>query len=135
MPIEKKVYELNNALKRIATPLKVIPGAEVQLTAKLVERLQRGEASTINNSRYVLLALPQIFGLDGAKNEISALRMHGYIPILASAERHAKFRHDFECLRDIVELGVFCQITAASLTGGFGCRVLQRPNNQIEKRR
>jgi len=118
--IIRGVEELNEAISQCAIPLEVIPGAEVELTSGLSSKLRQGEACTINDSRYVLLEFPEVFELDKIKDEVFGLRMNGFIPILAHPERHTKFQLEFDCLREFIELGALCQITGASLTGGFG---------------
>ena len=121
--IVAKVSALNAELTRADIPLQVLAGDEVRLTTGVTDKLRRGEASTINKSRYILLALPKIFHAETVKDEIFALRMNGYVPILAGPERSPGLQRDFDCLKELVGLGVFCQITAASLTGGFGREV------------
>ena len=118
--IRKEVVSLNAALQSAGIPLTVYPGAEVQLVPGLTDLLRTGEVCTINNSRYVLIELPPTFLPETAKDEFFTLRINGYIPILAHPERHPQIKNNFNFLVELVQMGTLCQLTAQSLTGGFG---------------
>lgn len=118
--IRKEVESLNAVLQCANIPLTVYPGAEVQLVPRLTELLRMDEFCTINNSRYVLIELPPTFLPETAKDEFFALRINGYIPILAHPERHPQIKNDLGYLEELVQMGTRCQLTAQSITGEFG---------------
>ncbi len=118
--ITQKVKALNEELGKANIPLTVYPGAEVQLVPRLTGLLRRGEVCTINNSRYVLIELPPTFLPETVKDEFFALRVNGYIPVLAHPERHPRVKSDLGYLAELVQMGTLCQLTAQSLTGEFG---------------
>ena len=118
--IEQRVKALNSELDKAGIPLTVYPGAEIQLVPGLTRILKSGEAGSINNSRYVLIELGPTFLPETAKEEFFKLRVNGFIPILAHPERHPRVQSDLGYLAELVEMGVLCQLTAQSITGGFG---------------
>ena len=118
--IEQRVKALNSELDKAGIPLTVYPGAEIQLVPGLTRILKSGEAGSINCSRYVLIELGPTFLPEIAKEEFFKLRVNGFIPILAHPERHPRVQNDFGFLTELVLMGSLCQLTAQSLTGGFG---------------
>ena len=118
--IAERVADFNADLAASSIPLQVYPGAEVQLSPGLVERLHKGKVATINNSRYILVEPPPTLLPDPCRNELLSLLNHGFIPIIAHAERHSYLQRNLAYVADLVQMGVLCQVTAQSLLGGFG---------------
>jgi protein-tyrosine phosphatase len=121
--IAGRVADFNADLADASIPLKVYPGAEVQLSPGLAERLHQGKVTTINNSRYILLELPPILLPDSCKSELSSLLNNGFIPVIGHAERHSYLQKNLAYLAGLVQMGVLCQVTAGSLLGRFGRNV------------
>jgi len=130
--IAQKVEALNVELGKAGIHLTIYPGAEVQLVPGLTDLLRKGEACTINNSRYILIELPPTFLLKTVKDEFFGLRVNGYIPILAHPERHPRVKNDLDCLMELVQMGTLCQLTAQSLTGEFGKTVQTAAEKMVE---
>ena len=132
--LESRVDNLNNELKRSAIPLTIYPGSEIQLEPGITKRLRTSRLTTINNSRYVLIELPSVFLTAPIKNELYDLLINGFVPIIAHPERHAEIRKNPEFLEDLIEMGCLGQVTAESITGGFG-RHLEAIAGQLVKNR
>jgi protein-tyrosine phosphatase len=130
--IARKVEALNAELGRAGIHLTIYPGAEVQLVPGLTELLRSGAVCTINSSRYVLIELPPTFLPETAKDEFFALRINGFIPILAHPERHPQIKNNLAFLEELVQMGTLCQLTAQSLTGEFGTTAQGMAEKMIE---
>ena len=118
--IELGVRELNDALAEQDVELRVLPGAEVSLqkSAELddetLARLCLGEGP------YLLVESPYRsidVDLEGIVRDLQA---RGFKPVLAHPERCPIFQRDPDRLARLVNSGLLCSITAASLAGGFG---------------
>lgn len=118
--IAAKVDSLNAVLEAGELPLMVMAGGEVSF-GKATELGDRDlEKVCLGRTRHLLVESPY------GKREIDVegilvdLQRRDFSPILAHPERCPIFRSDPERLARLVERGVLCSITAASMAGGFG---------------
>jgi len=86
----------------------------------VLEWLQNGSLLTLNHGRYLLLELPMALFSPHLEPFIDRLLEQGVIPIIAHAERNLGVQANPNKLHPLVQRGVLTQITAQSLTGGFG---------------
>jgi protein-tyrosine phosphatase len=100
--------------------VQVRPGIEVHFTGDIEQNLADGIAFTLAGSRYLLLELSFYSYPFSVEPLLAALRRRGLIPILAHPERLEYFQQDPNLLRKLIKLGALVQLTADSLTGGFG---------------
>ena len=128
------IARLKESLKEAGIPLKLYPGAEVHLVARLSEKINRREIATINRSRYLLVELPGVLLLDSCKAELFNLRLQGFVPIIAHPERQAHFQKNPESLGEMVEMGILAQVTAQSLLGDFGSKIQRCAEKMLKNR-
>lgn len=111
---------LVSALKKEAVPVDVYPGNELRIALELPEQLKSGEVLSLANSRYILLEFP----FEGiplfAEDVVFRLRVDGWTPILAHAERIYDIQRKPEHLRKFIDTGCIVQINSNSLTGELG---------------
>lgn len=100
--------------------LKVLYGADVHLVTDLVERIEKDDILTINDKGYLLLELPHHILPPSIDNLIFDLRLKGITPILTHVERSYWIQDGFHRVERFVDMGTLIQITAMSITGGFG---------------
>ncbi|MEA2014062.1 MAG: CpsB/CapC family capsule biosynthesis tyrosine phosphatase [Thermodesulfobacteriota bacterium] len=113
--------KFNSALKEHAIALTVLPGSEVRLSPEIIDALESGRLMTLNDAgRHISLELPDQFIPAATISFINRLRGMGITPIISHPERNPSIQHNVELLRDIIAAGALTQITAGSLTGGFG---------------
>ncbi len=132
--ILRLVHWLNERIAAAAIPLKIHCGAENYLLPHLADMIAQGRAATLNNSRYVLLELPPTLLFSSLKQEIFTLQVNGYVPVLAHPERHHLLLRDTRMVAELVEAGCLCQVTAQSLTGGFGRTIQAAADRMVGKR-
>ncbi len=108
-------------LKKIApeTP-RLSYGADVRVSVDLLDRVEKGEVPTLGGSGYMLIEMPDYILPPNVDNLIFNLRHRGIIPIITHPERHLRLMNDLPALGKLRDNGALCQITAMSLTGGFG---------------
>lgn len=111
--------EVSLAAQRVGMDMQIILGNELLYSVELVEALDKGDALTMDGTRYILIEfLPSI-----SKQEISyALNQciySGYIPILAHAERYYCLRAKSQSVEDLVRLGAYIQLNLSSLKGSI----------------
>lgn len=122
--ILREVKNFKQTLKENAILLDVLPGADIALTPELIPCLDAGELMTINNGgRYLLVELQPYYIPEKIHEIIFALKTRGLTPILTHPERDPLIMKNNEILDGFIERGCIAQITAMSLTGGFGKKI------------
>jgi protein-tyrosine phosphatase len=120
--IRAAVDELQRELTTAAIPLRVLPGADVHIAPDLVEGLKSGRVLAIADTRYLLLE-PTHHVMPPRLQECAfELMTAGYVPILTHPERLTWIEQHYDVIRQLASAGVLMQITAGSLTDGFGRR-------------
>lgn len=124
--ILSKVEELNKSLQNGMKSIKVqiLPGSDIHLDPLLYQRLKKGELLSINdNHKYIILELPDHFLSNPTKEFIFNLKKKGIIPIISHPERNMFIQNNVDILYEFIKLGALSQLTAMSITGGFGKKV------------
>lgn len=83
-------------------------------------KLASKEISTLADSRYVLIELPQHVEPRLIRQFFFQLLAAGYIPILSHPERMPWIASQYRTIEKLVASGVWLQLTAGSLLGDFG---------------
>jgi len=95
-------------------------GNEIYVTENMVQLIKDKEASTINNSNYVLFELPMNNKVMRAKETIYRLIENEYIPIIAHPERYSYVQQDIEYVRELSDMGALFQANYGSIIGMYG---------------
>lgn len=118
--IRTKVNELNDRLIELFIPVEILPGAELisGMPVKSIEKY------TINDNGFVLIEFPHSHLPHNSFEIISDIISHGLKPVIAHPERNPSIIKKPDILVELVEkTGAGVQITANSITGGFGRRI------------
>lgn len=121
--IQGKVAELQSLVDERGIHIKLLPGAEAHLTTTLAQDVRRQAVATLNGTPWLLLEFPYDFLPDGFERIIFELQVQGIRPVIAHPERIAPIADDPNILYELVRRGCLGQLTAMSLTGGFGPRI------------
>jgi len=116
---------INAISKKIADKpynLDIYIGSEIFVTSDISQLIKDGEASSLNNNRYVLFELPFETIYPNLKDVIYNLLNNGYTPIIAHPERYSYVQDDPNLLIDYIEIGVLFQSNYGSLIGQYGKR-------------
>jgi protein-tyrosine phosphatase len=121
--IPTRTAGLNAALQRAGLSCRVVAGAEVAMArAARIDDADLRELC-LGDSHYLLLESPYGPADDLLEELVFEVQLRGFRPVLAHPERSPSFQSNPERLRGLVERGVLCSLTGASITGGFGRRV------------
>jgi len=128
-PSEKimtQVRDLQSLLSEAQSEIHIVPGAEIHFCLNLKERILNRDALTINDTgKYLLVEFPFQTLPTGYREELFRLKLEGITPIIAHPERNAVFQQYPEMLEELVAAGCLMQVTAMSITGGFGEDVME----------
>lgn len=111
----KKLQEKYNEIE-------LILGNEVYARTNIDKVLNNGEASTINNSKYVLYEMPLHKEYPKYQNLAIDLISAGYKPILAHPERYNIIQDDPKKIEELLELGIYMQANFMSIEGLYGSK-------------
>lgn len=120
--IIEKVRELRGRIEGLIN-LKILYGADVHLTPDLIDRIRKGDILTINDRNHLLLEFPYHILPPFIDSLLFDLRLKGITPIITHIERSYWIQGGFHMVERFVDMGALIQITAMSLTGGFGVLV------------
>lgn len=118
--IVERVSAFQAAVADAGIPISILPGAELVLTKEIGSIADNGLLITLNNSRYVLVEIPFDHYPPGTDEALFQLQTRGYQPIFAHPERQRQIQQKPEILGQLVDRGIIAQVTALSMTGGFG---------------
>ena len=130
--IISKCTLLTNELEKKNIPIRVLPGSEIRLTHDTVSLYDKARLMTLNNmEKYILLELPPIFIIDGVIHIIRQLAARGLVTIIAHPERNAAIIKNLNIISGLIYEDALMQITATSLMGGFGKRIMKISEKMI----
>jgi len=115
----KVIYE---EVKQIAeSALKefhIILGNELFYCPDIIEALKKGEALTIDDTRYILVEFLPSATFREIRDGLNHCIYSGYIPILAHAERYQCLNKDYKLVNNFIKLGAYIQINISSMLKG-----------------
>jgi protein-tyrosine phosphatase len=111
---------LEEALAGEGIELRVVAGAEVAIS--MVRNLSDEILPTLclGDGPYMLVESPYTYATNVLEETLFDLQVRGFHPVLAHPERAPSFQQDLDRLVQLVERGVLCSVTAASMMGTFG---------------
>lgn len=121
--ISGKADELRSRLKENNIPLDVTTGADVHLSPETLPLIEQGTYSINPGRKYVLIEIPDDYIPQKIEEMIFNLLIKGISPILSHPERNHEIQQNPQKLFELVGKGLFSQVTALSITGGFGKEV------------
>lgn len=121
-PFQREVVlERIQALNQAAGSPRVHFGCEFHLSFDNVDHLMENlRQYTINGKQYLLVECPDFHIGQHTESVLGRMIDAGIVPIIAHPERNPVLRQDMTRAEEWVELGCLLQITAMSITGGFG---------------
>ncbi len=113
-----KAIEENLKAKGIESDLYL--ANEIYLSENMMNLLEEGKASTINNSCYVLFEMPLNEEPMNLYDVIYSLQENKLIPVLAHPERYAFVQKEPELIYDLIQKGCYMQANYGSILGQYG---------------
>lgn len=151
------VLELNNALEKLrvqssefrgkdsdasthsrsdaSDPFEILPGADVQFSSDLLQRLGKEEIVTVNDQgRYLMIEFASQGIPYQAEEALFQLMSNGIIPIISHPERNMEIGRRPQRYYEMIRMGCLGQVTAMSLTGEFGPGIKRSAEKLLRKR-
>ncbi len=122
--LRQAVQRFNQQLSEEGIELTVLPGCEAPLFPEIIQFVDEGRIITINDQqRYISLEMPETVIPPATEDLVFQLNSRGLTPVISHPERNLVFYEMPQKLQRLISLGCLSQITARSLTRGFGWRV------------
>jgi protein-tyrosine phosphatase len=118
--IRRATANLQRCINEKGIPLRLVTGADNHVTPEFLTELRRGHLLSLADSRYVLVEPPHHVTPPRLKELLFELIVGGYVPVLTHPERLTWINSHYESVRQLVQAGVWLQLTAGSLAGAFG---------------
>jgi protein-tyrosine phosphatase len=118
--ISVKARELNQVLGEEGIGLNVIEGAEVAISRVRDLEDETLQSLCLGSGPYMLVETPYTYATTILEETLFDLQVRGFRPVLAHPERGPSFQQEPDRLVRLVERGVLCSVTAASMMGTFG---------------
>lgn len=132
--IREGVLRLRRELAAANLPLHVLPGADIRIDPRALEAARAGRLMTFGaRQAYAILEFPPDVIPPGVERFLFDLWMAGVTPLLSHPERSEEMQRGLGLLRRLVEKGCLVQVSAPSLTGGFGKNVLRMARRMVRE--
>ena len=118
--METAFSEFSQTVAAEVPQMQVYLGSELCFEVELTEKLQRREACTLGNSRYILLEFPFELLRFQMISGITELVRCGYVPIIAHVERCGIFYQYPGLIDEVLKAGALLQLNADSVMGKQG---------------
>lgn len=118
--IRDAVSRLQAEINAHGIDLQLTTGADVHIVPDLVAGLRSGHLLSVADSRYVLVEPPHHVAPQRLDELMFQLMVAGYVPIITHPERLSWIKTHYAAIQGLFRSGVWMQITAGSLAGGFG---------------
>jgi protein-tyrosine phosphatase len=131
--IRHRVQRLQLELNATGINCRLVPGCDAHISPDLVSKLKSGRALTLNDSRYVLVEPPHHVLPPNIDRLFFDLLAAGYVPVLTHPERMSWVDRNEELLNRLVLSGVWMQMTAGAIIGGFGEKVKRQAVKMLHR--
>lgn len=117
--LEEKLELVRQAAWEMDSDFNIYMGNEIYYEEGIQEVLREKKAFTLAGGRYVLIEFSTSESYKVMYQGMKEFILEGFIPIIAHIERYDCLWKRTERIKDLVDLGCYMQINAASLIGGF----------------
>lgn len=118
--IKEKIDYLNKVSEQNGIGVKIHQASEIYFTDSIIQLINNGLASTVNNSKYILLETPMLSEPLNLLQVIYQILEAGKTPIIAHPERYTFIQQDPNKVYNLIEEGVLFQCNMGSLMGLYG---------------
>lgn len=116
--LREKAHKLAAEAGKIAPDLKILLGQEILYFDSMTEQLQKGQALTLADSRYVLVEFMPQTSYKKLYQGVRKIMMAGYHPVIAHVERYDALRDEGQ-MEELAATGCVLQMNYRSLQGGL----------------
>ena len=126
---------LHSALCTPHSALEILPGADVHFSNEILVQLDKGEIMTVGDRmKFLIIEFPFHAIPFRAEEVLFQLMARGIVPIISHPERNLEIVRRPARYYEMIRMGCLGQVTAMSLTGGFGAKIKGFSEKLLKKR-
>ena len=115
--------------------LRLYTGCDFHLSFdNIQDSIEHPRKYTINQQRYLLVEFSELLIFNNTEDIFARIRDAGMTPIVTHPERNGLLRQRIEKIAQWVDQGARVQVTAQSLTGGFGRRAQEFSRELLDRK-
>lgn len=130
--LEQKLSEVRASAEDMGIQVELLLGSEIYYSHGCVEHLKAKDIPTMAGTQCVLVEFSPMADSRYMINGLQEILLEGYNPILAHIERYDALRGEIDLVDKIIEMGVYVQVNAMSITGETG-RTYQSATKKLLK--
>jgi protein-tyrosine phosphatase len=117
------------------TNLRILPGADIHFSNEILVQLDQGEVTTVGDGKkFLILEFPFQAIPFRTEEVLFQLMAKGIVPIISHPERNLEIVRRPARYYEMIRMGCLGQVTAMSLTGGFGAKIKGFAEKLLKKR-
>ena len=110
--IATNFMKVREIAKEVADDLVIAYGAEIYYTLDILEKLEKKEIPTLNDSRYALIEFSMHTPYREIHTGLSNIPMLGITPVIAHIERYDALEDNEKRVRELIDMGCYTQINS-----------------------
>ena len=110
--IATNFIKVREIAKEVADDLVIAYGAEIYYTSDVLEKLEKKEIPTLNDSRYALIEFSMHTPYREIHTGLSNILMLGITPVIAHIERYDALENNEKRVRELIDMGCYTQINS-----------------------
>ena len=110
--IATNFMKVREIAKEVADDLVIAYGAEIYYTLDILEKLEKKEIPTLNDSRYALIEFSMHTPYREIHTGLSNILMLGITPVIAHIERYDALENNEKRVRELIDMGCYTQINS-----------------------
>ncbi len=111
--------EVKLVAEEVTVGMQIILGNELFYNLGLIDALKKGDALTIDETRYILVEFLPSASYHEIRVGLNHCIFAGYIPILAHVERYQCLIKDYILVGELIKLGAYIQINFSGVIGSI----------------
>jgi protein-tyrosine phosphatase len=128
-------FSFHSTLHTRHSALAVLPGADIHFSDEILHQLDQGEVMTVGDGKkFLILEFPFHTIPFRAEDVLFQLMARGITPIISHPERNLEIFRRPVRYYEMIRMGCLGQVTAMSLTGGFGAKIKGFAEKLLKKR-
>ncbi|VNH09504.1 tyrosine-protein phosphatase CpsB [Streptococcus pneumoniae] len=111
--IAENFLQVREIAKEVADDLVIAYGAEIYYTLDALEKLEKKEIPTLNDSRYALIEFSMNTPYRDIHSALSKILMLGITPVIAHIERYDALENNEKRVRELIDMGCYTQVNSS----------------------
>lgn len=128
----RRLEEFQDILRAEEIPLRILPGMEIYMTERAVDKIRRGELISLNQTDYFLTEFSFDIDQEEMDELLDELMELEITPVIAHPERYRCVQKTARGIYEWMERGCLTQVNRGSILGRFGSKAKRCVDHLLE---